>query len=92
MNYLKQRQTGLLPGAVAVERIDALTSEVLAERPGDPLAQALNLYVGVIRDGISATPETFFESVDGLEAGSQQSRQQPDQYPARRPVIGAATL
>ncbi len=68
MNYLEQRATGLLASADALDRIEALTSEALAERPDDPLAEALNLFSNVIRHDISATPETFFDSIDGLEA------------------------
>ncbi|MEO1203338.1 MAG: hypothetical protein AAFX10_11555, partial [Pseudomonadota bacterium] len=67
MNYLEQRETGQLASDDALDRIDALTAEVLVERPDDPLAEALSLFSNVIRHDIAATPETFFESVEGLE-------------------------
>jgi len=68
MNYLKQRETGLLDDEQAVERIDDLTAEVLAERPADPLAHALSLFAGVIRDGQAMSPDEFFDTVQRFEA------------------------
>jgi tetratricopeptide (TPR) repeat protein len=66
-NYLHQAETGLMDAADAKSRSLAMTGQVLAARPEDPGARAVQLFVGIALDQDSSESGTVLAAIDRLE-------------------------
>jgi len=64
VNYLHQFETGLMNRDEAMRNCTAITKQVLASRPDDPLANATRLYVDNMNAG---DPGDIFNAIDELE-------------------------
>ena len=65
VNYLHQSETGLMDRNEAMSHCKAMTKQVLAIRPKDPLANAIRLYVDNMNAG---DPRDIFNAIEELEA------------------------
>ncbi|NCF25529.1 MAG: hypothetical protein GWP60_13420 [Gammaproteobacteria bacterium] len=66
-NYLNQFETGLIGRDEAMTNCSAMTRQVLATRPDDPMANALRIYVGIAGNTEAADPGQFYDAIDQLE-------------------------
>jgi len=66
-NYMHQYETGLLDGNEARSQVLAMTDQVLAERPTDPGATALRLYVQTLDPSIAGDSSPVFDAIEKLE-------------------------
>ena len=67
-NYLHQAETGLMDAADARLQSLAMTEQVLAVRPDDPGATAVQLFVASGLDQDSGEPGEIFSAIERLEA------------------------
>lgn len=67
VNYLHQFETGLMDRDEAVENCTALTAQVLANRPDDPAATAIQIFVGLAGDDDGSDPGQVFGALAELE-------------------------
>jgi len=67
VNYLHQFETGLMDRDEAVANCTAMTAQVLASRPDDPAATAIQLFVGLAGDGDRGDPGRVFGAIEELE-------------------------
>jgi TolB-like protein/cytochrome c-type biogenesis protein CcmH/NrfG len=67
INYLHQFETGLIGQDEAMTNCSAITGQVLALRPEDPMANALRIYVEIARDTAAPDPRQVYDAIDQLE-------------------------
>jgi TolB-like protein/Flp pilus assembly protein TadD len=67
VNYLHQYETGLMSRDEAMTRCSAITQQVLAARPDDPLANAIRIYIQIVGGAEALDPRRFSVAVDQLE-------------------------
>ena len=80
INYLHQYETGLIGRDEAMTNCSAMTRQVLAERPDDPMANALRVYVGIAGSAEAADPGQVYDAIDKLE---RLLTENPDIYQIR---------
>ncbi len=80
INYLHQYETGLIGLEEAVTNCSAMTRQVLAARPDDPMANALRIYVDVAGDAEAMDPGRVYDVIGQLE---QLVAENPDIYQIR---------
>ncbi len=66
-NFLRQSETGLIDVNEASLRIRAMTDQVLAERPEDPGASALRIYIQTISQSMEGDSSPAFDAIEILE-------------------------
>ena len=66
-NYLHQAETGLMDAADARSRSQAMTEQVLAVRPEDPGASAVQLFVGIALDRGASESARVLAAIDQLD-------------------------
>jgi TolB-like protein/Flp pilus assembly protein TadD len=67
INYLHQYETGLITLDEALTSCSAMTRQVLAVRPDDPMANALRVYVSVAGDAEAVNPGRIYDAIDELD-------------------------
>ena len=67
-SYIHQLETGLMDRRTAVAEIIAITDQVLAERPDDPIAKATSLYAKALVLAEQGDLEAFPDLANELEA------------------------
>jgi adenylate cyclase len=67
INYLHQYETGLIGFDEAMTNCSAMTRQVLAVRPDDPMANALRIYVEIAGDAEATDPRRVYDAIDQLE-------------------------
>ena len=66
-NYVSQYETGLIDVGEASSLIAAMTKQVLAERPADPGATALRIYVQTILQPMEGDSSAIADAIEKLE-------------------------
>jgi len=66
-NYVHQYETGLIDVGEAISLIAAMTDQVLAERPADPGATALRIYVQTILQPMEGDSSAVADAIEKLE-------------------------
>ncbi len=79
-NYLNQFETGLIGRDEAMTNCSAMTKQVLAARPDDPMANALRIYVGIAGNTEASDPGQVYDAIDQLE---RLVAENPDVYQIR---------
>lgn len=79
-NYLSQLETGLMGQDHAFSAALAMTDQVLAERPADAGARAIQLFVKAASFAGAPSPDFLFETIRQLES---LIAEHPDEYQAR---------
>lgn len=68
LNYLHQAQTGLMDPDEAVSNCRALSDQVLVARPDDPVAKAINLFIGAANEADVADASGTLDAIVKLES------------------------
>ena len=66
-NYVHQYETGLIDVGEASSLIAAMTDQVLAERPADPGATALRIYIQTIQQPMEGDSSAVADAIEKLE-------------------------
>ncbi len=66
-NYVHQYETGLIDVGEASSQITAMTDQVLAERPADPGATALRIYVQTMLQPMEGDSSAVADAIEKLE-------------------------
>jgi TolB-like protein len=66
-NYVHQYETGLIDVGEASSLIAAMTDQVLAERPADPGATALRIYIQTIHQPMEGDSSAVADAIEKLE-------------------------
>ncbi len=67
INYLHQYETGLISRDEALTNGLAMTRQVIAERPNDPVANALRIYMAFVDNAEATDPGEMYDAIDELE-------------------------
>ncbi|MDJ0910711.1 MAG: hypothetical protein QNI99_16035 [Woeseiaceae bacterium] len=68
VNYWRQFETGAMDQQAAIAEIDAITQQVLDDRPNDPTARAISIFASVFRRTQSEGLPEFEGAIEELEA------------------------
>ena len=72
-SYIHQLETGLMDRRTAIAEIIAITDQVLAERPGDPIARATSLYAKALTLAAQGDQQAIPDLATELEAIVERS-------------------